>query len=391
MKTVKDVAGQIKGKKVIMRVDFNVPTDDAGNVTNDRRIRATIPTINTVLKSGAALILMTHLGRPKGKFKDEFRLTKVGDRLAQLLPGVTVIKASDVIGEDAKKKAAALKPGQVLLLENVRFHAEEEDNNPEFAKKLASMADFFVQDAFGTAHRAHASTEGVAHYLPSAAGLIIEKEVDYLTRAIERPEHPYVAIMGGAKVSDKIGVVNNLLPKVDKILIGGAMAYPFLKSMGVEIGKSKCADEDVEIARRLLQTGAKKIVLPMDHVCADDPKNPTRVITTPDKAIPADLMGLDIGPKTIKAYVAEIQKAKMVVWNGPMGFSENPAFEKGTKEVLIAMADSDAVTIVGGGETAEAAEKFGLDDRISHVSTGGGACLEFLEGKKLPGLTILEK
>jgi phosphoglycerate kinase len=389
MKTVQDIADAVRGKKVIMRADFNVPTDDDGNITNDRRIRATLPTIRFLLDHGAALILASHLGRPKGKVKDELRLGPVADRLRELLGDVSVEKADDCIGQQATAKAAALQPGQVLVLENVRFHAEEEDNDPEFAKKLAALADFYVMDAFGTAHRAHASTEGIAHILPAAAGLIVEKEVDYLTRATEKPEHPYVAIMGGAKVSDKIGVINNLLPKVDKILIGGAMAYPFLKSMGVEIGKSKCDEDDVPVAAKLLADGGNKLVLPVDHVCGDDPKKPERVITTDGQQIPEDLMGLDIGPKTVEAYTAEIARAKMVVWNGPMGFSETPEFAAGTKAVLAAMAEADAVTIVGGGETAEAAEKFGLDEKIDHVSTGGGACLEFLEGRKLPGLEVL--
>ena len=389
MRLIKNMADAIKGKTVIMRVDFNVPIDDDGNTTNDRRIRAAVPTIQFVLAQGCKLVLISHLGRPKGKAVEKLRLDNVADRLRGLLPDVRVKKVDDCVGDDVRAAVANAGAGEIVLLENLRFHEEEEDNDPGFAKELASLADFYVNDAFGTAHRAHASTEGIAHLLPSAAGFIIEKEVDYLQRALAKPEHPYVAILGGAKVDTKIGVITNLLPKVDKILIGGAMAYTFLKAKGVNIGDSLLQAKHLELAGRFLAEGGDKLVLPVDHVCASGPDD-TDTVKVTDVEIPDGLKGFDIGPRTCRLYAEAIEKAKMIVWNGPLGMAEKEAFAAGTRQIADAVAGADAVTIVGGGETAEMVENYGLDDKIDHVSTGGGACLEFLEGKDLPGLEILK-
>jgi len=389
MKTIRDLADSLSGKKVLMRVDFNVPRDpETHEITNDLRIRRALPTIRFALENGAAVILMSHLGRPKGKRKEEDSLRPVAARLGELL-GKEVAFAEDCVGPQAKEAAQALQPGQVLMLENTRFHAEEEENDPAFAKDLASLGDVFVSDAFGTVHRAHASTAGVADYLPSAAGLLVAKEVEYLGKAISDPPHPYVAVMGGAKVSDKIGVIRNLLPRVDAMLIGGAMAYTFLKQQGIGVGNSKVEDDRLETAAELLAEAGGKIVLPVDHVCAREIAAEAEAKVFEDE-IPEGWIGLDIGPKTTEMFRQKIAAAALVTWNGPLGYAEIDQFAQGTGGVARALADSDAVTIVGGGETAEAIEKLGLEEKISHVSTGGGACLEFLAGRKLPGLGVLE-
>jgi len=389
MKTIRDLADQLSGKRVLMRVDFNVPMDkETGEITNDLRIRRALPTIQFAIERGARVILMSHLGRPKGKPDPKYSLRKVTDRLSELL-GKQVAFAEDCIGPKAEQAASALKDGEVLMLENTRYHAEEEANEPEFARKLASLGDIYISDAFGTVHRAHASTVGVAEHLPAAAGLLVEKEVQYLSQATENPSHPYVAIMGGAKVSDKIKVIRNLLPKVDAMLIGGAMAYTFLKQQGLSVGKSLVEDDRLDVAEELLKEAGGKIVLPVDHVCAQEISDDAEVKTF-EREIPEGWIGLDIGPKTASQFAERIRGAALVTWNGPVGYFEIDAFSQGTVAVAQAMADSGATTIVGGGETAEAVEKLGLQDKISHVSTGGGASLEFLGGDKLPGLAVLE-
>jgi len=389
MRTIQEMAGKLSGKKVLMRVDFNVPMDkQTGAITNDLRIRRALPTIRYALEHGAAVILMSHLGRPKGKPDPRLTLKPIAERLGELL-GKECLFAPDCVGPEAEAASGALQPGQVLMLENTRYHAEEEADDPEFARRLASLGDVFVSDAFGTVHRAHASTAGVARYLPSAAGLLVEKEVEYLSKAIENPPHPYVAVMGGAKVSDKIKVIRNLLPKVDCMLIGGAMAYTFLKQQGLSVGNSKVEDESLEVAAELLEQGGEKIVLPVDHVCAQKIEagaEPRTFI----KEIPEGWIGLDIGPETTEQFRSRIATASLVTWNGPLGYFEIDKFAGGTIGVARAMAECDAITIVGGGETAEAIEELGLEERISHVSTGGGASLEFLAGDKLPGLAVLE-
>ncbi len=389
MKTIRDLADQLAGKRVLVRVDFNVPVDkQTGEITNDLRIRMALPTIQFAAEKGAKVILMSHFGRPKAKPEPQYSLKKVADRLAELM-GAPVAFASDCVGPKAKSAVDRLANGQVLMLENTRFHAEEEENDPDFSARLAALADFYVNDAFGTAHRAHASTEGVAHCLPSAAGFLIEKEVDYLSRATKNPDHPYVAVMGGAKVSDKIPVLRNLLDKVDAMLIGGAMAYTFLKQQGVGVGASLVEEDRLDVAAELLKLGGKKIMLPVDHVCAQkiDAEAEARTF---DKQIPDGWIGLDIGPKTVARYKEKIKGAALVTWNGPVGYFEIDKFAAGTKAIAQAMAASGATTIVGGGETAEAVEELGLQDKISHVSTGGGASLAFLGGEELPGIAVLE-
>jgi len=389
MKTIREMAAGLAGKKVLVRVDFNVPLDkETGEITNDLRMRRALPTIELALTSGASVILMSHLGRPKGGPSEKLSLKKVAVRLGELL-GREVKFAADCIGPPAEQAAAALKPGEVLMLENTRFHEAEQKNDPEFAAALARLGDVYVSDAFGTAHRADASTAGIAAYLPSAAGLLIENEVNYLGRATEDPDHPYVAVMGGAKVSDKINVIKNLLGKVDTMLIGGAMAYTFLKQQGAGVGASLVEDDRLSVAEELLAAGAGKILLPTDHICAREisPDTEARVF---EGQIPDGWIGLDIGPKTAARYAEKIAGAALVTWNGPLGYSELDQFAAGTRVVAEAMAASDAVSIVGGGETAEAVEKLGLEDRISHISTGGGASLAFLGGEELPGLTVLE-
>lgn len=389
-KTVRDV--EVKGKKVIVRCDFNVPMKD-GKITDDTRIKAALPTIGYLLENGAAVILMSHMGRPKGEAKMEFSLAPVAERLSGYLETEVRFKSSpEVVDDEIKKEAASLKAGEVFLLENVRFRKEETDNNPEFAKELASLAEIFVQEAFGTAHRAHASTAGIAAYLPAVSGFLIEKEVKFLGSAVENPKRPFVAIMGGAKVGDKIPVIENLLTKVDALIIGGGMSYTFYKAMGLEIGTSILDADNVELAKSLIEKAEKlgvKLLLPIDIVCAKEFDNNSESKVFDKKSIPYDYMGLDIGPETIKLYRETLAKAATVVWNGPMGVFEMDNFANGTRAVAQILADIDAITIIGGGDSAAAVEKFGLADRMSHISTGGGASLEFLEGKVLPGIDVI--
>ena len=389
-KTIKDI--DLKDKRVLIRVDFNVPLDDKLNITDDIRIRAALPTIKYALERRAKVILMSHLGRPDGKVVDSMRLTPVANRLGELL-GKKVIKTDDCIGEAVKKTVNAMKPGDVVLLENLRFHAEEEKNDPAFAKELASLGEVFVNDAFGTAHRAHASTEGVTKYLPSVAGFLMEKEIQYLGGAIDNPKRPFVAILGGAKVKDKIKVIDNLLNKVDALLIGGGMAYTFLKAKGKAIGASKLDKDGFDTARLAIDKAAKKnipMLLPVDNVAADkfDANANTKLV---GEDIPDGWMGLDIGPKTIKLFEDQLKSAKTVIWNGPLGVFEMDKFAKGTEEIALFLASLKGVTtIIGGGDTAAAMSKFKVDNKMTHISTGGGASLEYLEGRGLPGIDALQ-
>jgi len=388
-KTIEDI--DVKGKKVIVRVDFNVPLDENRKITDDKRIVGALPTIKYLVDKGAKTILVSHLGRPKEGFEEKYSMKPTAERLGELL-GKEVIMAKDVIGEDAKAKAAALKDGEVLMLENVRFHKEETKNDPAFAKELASMAEIYVNDAFGTAHRAHASTAGLADYLPAVCGYLIQKEIEIMGKALSNPERPFVAILGGAKVSDKIAVIENLIDKVDTLIIGGGMAYTFFKAKGYNIGTSICEDDKVDLAKSLLekaQSKGVKLLLPVDNVVGKEFKNDTEFKVVDSDSIPDGWMGMDIGPKTIEAYAAEIKNAKTVVWNGPMGVFEFSNFEKGTKEVARAVAESGSTSIIGGGDSAAAVEQLGFADKITHISTGGGASLEFLEGKVLPGIDVL--
>lgn len=388
-KTIKDI--DLKGKRVLMRVDFNVPLDENLNITDDIRIRSAVPTIKYAIDKGAKVILMSHLGRPDGKVVEKMRMAPVAARLEKLL-GKKVTALKDCIGPDVKKAVAAMKEGDVVLLENLRFHAEEEANDANFAKELASLGDVFVNDAFGTAHRAHASTEGVTHYLPSVAGFLLEKEIQYLGNAVDDPKRPFVAILGGAKVKDKIKVIDNLLNKVDALLIGGGMAYTFLKAKGKTIGTSKLDKDGFDTAKAALDKAAKKnipMLLPIDHVVADkfDANANTKVV---GEDIPDGWMGLDIGPKTIKLFEERIATAKTIVWNGPLGVFEMDKFAKGTQDIAKFIAGLSGVTsIIGGGDTAAAMLKFKLDTKMSHISTGGGASLEYLEGRGLPGIDAL--
>ena len=389
-KTVKDV--DVRSKRVLVRVDYNVPLDANGNVSDDKRITASLPTINYLLEQGARIILCSHLGRPKGEVKKEFSLAPVAKRLKELLPNVNIYFASDCIGEEAQQKAAALKDGEILLLENLRFHKEEEKNDPEFAKKLASLAEIYVSDAFGTVHRAHASTAGVAAYLPAVAGFLIGKELSIMGGALENPERPFVAILGGAKVADKIGVITNLLNKCDTLLIGGGMAYTFFKAMGYEIGDSLLDAESIDLAKQLMETAKQKgvkLLLPVDTVVAKAFAADAEHMTVASNAIPAGWQGLDIGEKTRELFAAEIKNAKTVIWNGPMGVFEFPEFAKGTEAVAKACAECGGTTIIGGGDSASAVKKLGYADKMTHISTGGGTSLEFLEGKVLPGVAAL--
>lgn len=383
-KTVKDAA--VTGKRVLVRCDFNVPMEN-GVITDDRRIEGALPTIRHLVAQGARVILASHLGRPKGVTL-EFTLAPVAERLTAML-GQPVELLPDCVGDEVSAKTLALADGQVCLLENVRFHPEEEANDPEFARQLASLADIYVNDAFGTAHRAHASTEGVAHHLPAYAGFLIEKELAYLGGALENPKRPFVAILGGAKVKDKITVIDQLLPKVDTLLIGGGMAFTFLKAMGKEIGKSLLDASNLDYAKKVLEENPGKILIPTDTVVATElsPTAATSVVSV--DAIPADTLGADIGPDTIRLFRDKVLEAGTVIWNGPMGVFEMAPFAEGTKAIAQAMADSNATTIVGGGDSAAAVEEFGYADKVSHVSTGGGASLEFLEGKVLPGIAAL--
>ena len=388
-KTVKDI--DLKNKKVLVRCDFNVPMDENKNITDNRRIVAALPTIRYLLEQNCKVVLCSHLGRPKGEFKPEFSLKPVAKELAKLL-GQEVIMADDVIGEDAKNKAENLKNGEVLLLENVRFHREETDNDPEFAKKLASFGEVFVNDAFGTAHRAHASTEGVTKYLPAVSGFLIEKELKFLGEALENPERPFVAILGGSKVSDKIGVIENLLEKVDTLIIGGGMAYTFFKAQGYSVGDSLCEEDKCELALEIMEKAKEKKVkflLPIDNKIGKEFKPDTESKTVKSTEIPDGWEGLDIGEETIKLYKEELQNAKTIVWNGPLGVFEFDQFAVGTNEIAKALGDINAIKIIGGGDSAAAVEKAGLADKMTHISTGGGASLEFLEGKKLPGIEAL--
>ena len=388
-KTIEDI--DVSGKKVLVRCDFNVPLDENKNITDETRINAALPTIQYLLEHNAAVVLCSHLGRPKGEFNMKYSLAPVAKRLSEKL-GFEVKLAKDVIGPDAKKLAAEVKPGQAVLLENVRFHAEEEKNDPAFAKELASMADIYVSDAFGTVHRAHASTAGVAQYLPAVAGFLIGKELNFLGKAVTNPERPFVAILGGAKVKDKIGVITNLIEKVDTLLIGGGMAYTFMKATGGEIGNSLCDEERLGLALELLDKAKAKgvkLLLPVDNVCGKEFNNDTEQMVCESGKIPEGWEGLDIGPKTVELFSKEIKAAKTVVWNGPMGVFEMPNFAKGTLAIATAMAESDATTIIGGGDSAAAVTQMGLAGKMSHISTGGGASLEFLEGKTLPGVAAL--
>ena len=389
-KTVQDI--DVSGKKVLLRCDFNVPQDKTTRaITDDKRIVAALPTIRYLLEHGAAVIACSHLGKPKGAVKPELTLAPVAVRLSELL-GQEVIFAADTIGPDARAKAAALKSGQILLLENLRFDIGEEKNDPEFAKALASMAEIYVSDAFGTVHRAHASTAGVAAYLPAVSGFLIQKELEIMGGALSDPKRPFVAVLGGSKVSDKIGVINHLLELADTIIIGGGMAYTFLKAQGHGIGASLCEEDKLEYAADMLKKAAEKgvnFLLPTDHVAAQSFSADAIPIIVDATSIPGDLMGLDIGPKTVEAYAAALRGAGTVIWNGPMGVFEFPAFAKGTEAVAKAMADCGAITIVGGGDSAAAVEQLGYADKMTHISTGGGASLEFLEGLELPGVACL--
>ena len=383
---------EVKGKRVFVRVDFNVPVDDNGQITDDTRIRAALPTIKNLSDRGAKVILASHFGRPKGGPNPKYKMDVMGERLQELI-GKPVVKVDDCIGDLPQKAIADLPEGGIVLLENVRFYKEEEGNDPEFAQKLAELAELYVNDAFGTAHRAHASTAGVAAYLhPAAAGFLMEKELAVMGKAISDPERPFVAILGGAKVKDKIGVITNLLDKVNTLIIGGGMAYTFLKAQGNEIGRSLLDADNVSFAGEMIkQAQAKgvKLLLPVDTVVTDNFKNPTVSKTVAANEIPADMEGVDIGPETIKNFSEAIKGSKTVIWNGPMGVFELPQFAVGTKAVAQAMADSGATTIVGGGDSAAAVEQLGFAEKMTHISTGGGASLEFLEGKELPGVAAL--
>jgi len=388
-KTIEDIS--VSGKKVLVRCDFNVPLDADQHITDDNRIVGALPTIEYLTQNNARVILCSHLGRPKGEFNDKYSLGPVAARLSKLLRKEVPI-AADVIGPSAKGLAAALQDGGVMLLENLRFHKEEEKNDPAFAKELASMAELYVNDAFGTAHRAHASTEGVTHYLPAVAGYLIQKEIEIMGKALENPEHPFVAILGGAKVSDKIGVINNLLEKVDVLLIGGGMAYTFQKALGGHIGNSLLEADRVDLAKELMAKAVSKgvrLLLPVDNEAGDSFSNDCLHITVHSQDIPDGFQALDIGPKTQTIFAAEVIRAKTVIWNGPMGVFEFDSFSQGTRAIARAMADCKGVTIVGGGDSAAAIEQMGFSKRVTHVSTGGGASLEYMEGIELPGVAAL--
>lgn len=389
-KTVTQV--DVKGKKVLLRCDFNVPQDKmTGAITDDKRIRAALPTVRYLLDNGAAVIACSHLGKPKGEWKESLSLSPVARRLSELLEK-EVLFASDIVGEDARAKAAALQPGEILLLENLRFDPREEKNDPAFAKELADMADLYVSDAFGTVHRAHASTAGVAAYLPAVSGFLIAKELEIMGKALEAPARPFVAILGGAKVSDKIAVIENLLNKADTIIIGGGMAYTFLKALGYSVGTSLLEEDKVDFAREMLKKASEKgvmMVLPVDTMVADRFAPDATSLVVDVKEIPDGWMGLDIGGATMNLFETAIKTAGTVVWNGPMGVFEFERFAGGTRAVARAVAESGAVSIVGGGDSAAAVEQLGFADRITHISTGGGASLEFLEGRELPGVACL--
>ena len=389
-KSIEDIC--VKDKKVLVRCDFNVPQDENLNITDETRILGALPTIKYLKEHGAAVILCSHLGRPKGEFNPKYSLAPVAKRLGELL-GCEVKMATDVIGESAHAMAASLKSGEIGMIENVRFHKEEEKNDAAFAKELASMAEIYVNDAFGTAHRAHASTAGVANYLPAVCGFLIQKEISIMGKALSDPKRPFVAVLGGAKVSDKIGVINNLLEKVDTIIIGGAMAYTFIKAQGGSIGTSRCEDDKLEYASEMLKKAADKgvrFLLPVDNLAADHFAADATPIVVDSEHIPDNMMGLDIGPKTVALYEEAIRDAGTVVWNGPMGVFEFEAFAGGTRSVAAAVANSNAISIIGGGDSAAAVEQLGFADKMTHISTGGGASLEFLEGLELPGIACLQ-
>lgn len=390
-KSIKDV--ELKGKKVLVRVDFNVPLDENKNITDENRIIGAMPTIEYLLEKGAKVILCSHLGRPKGEFNMKYSLKPVCNRLNQLLGG-RVTFAQDIIGESAQKAIANLKEGEAVLLENLRFHKEEEKNDREFSKKLASYADIYVNDAFGTAHRAHSSTAGVAEFVKTnVSGFLIDKEIKIMGEALQNPKRPFVAILGGAKVSDKIGVINNLIEKVDTLIIGGAMAYTFFKAKGYKIGDSLCEDDKIELAKELMQKAEQKnvkLLLPVDNVLGKEFKSDTEIMTTDSDKIPDGWQGLDIGEKTRKLFSDSIKNAGTVIWNGPMGVSEWENFAGGTRALAEALANSNAITIIGGGDSAAAVANLGYADKMTHISTGGGASLEFLEGKVLPGIECLD-
>ena len=389
-KTILDV--DVAGKKILLRCDFNVPQDkETGAITSDKRIVAALPTIRYLLEKKAAVIACSHLGKPKGEWKAKLSLAPVAQRLSELL-GQEVIFAKDIVGEDAKAKAAALQGGQIMLLENLRFDPREEKNDPSFAEELASMAELYVSDAFGTVHRAHASTAGVAAYLPAVSGLLVAKELEVMGGALNNPKRPFVAVLGGAKVSDKIGVINNLLDKADTIIIGGGMAYTFAKAQGGSIGKSLCEEDKLDYAREMIAKAEKngvKLLLPSDTMAADDFSNDAKRQVVSTMAIPDGWEGMDIGPDTIRTFCDAVKGAGTVVWNGPMGVFEFENFAAGTCAMAQALADSGAITIVGGGDSAAAVEQMGFADKITHISTGGGASLEFLEGLELPGVACL--
>ena len=387
-KTVEDIC--VCGKKCIVRCDFNVPMSD-GVITDDKRIREALKTVKYLKENGAKIILCSHMGRPKGEFNMKYSLAPVAERISELM-GCPVAMATDVIGEDAKAKAAALGEGEILLLENLRFHKEEEKNAPEFAKALADFAEIYVNDAFGTAHRAHASTAGIADYLPAVCGYLIQKEIDVMGKALNDPARPFVAILGGAKVSDKIGVIENLIDKVDSLVIGGGMAYTFFKAKGWSVGDSICEDDKVCLAKELMakaEAKGVKMLLPVDTVVGKEFKEDTEHMTVPSCEIPDSWQGLDIGPKSVELFSDAIKNAQTVVWNGPMGVFEFEAFAVGTKAVAKAVAESGAISIIGGGDSAAAVEQLGYADKMTHISTGGGASLEFLEGLELPGIAAL--
>lgn len=391
-KTILDLKDEeLKGRKVLVRVDFNVPIKN-GVITDDRRIREALPTIKYLVDKGAKVILVSHLGRPKG-FQEDLRLDPVARRLSELL-GKPVKKLNDCIGEEVEREVASMKEGDVVLLENIRFYKEEEANDPEFAKKLASLADLYVNDAFGTAHRAHASTAGVANYIPGVAGFLMKKEIEIMGKALEAPERPFVCILGGAKVSDKIGVIKNLINKVDVLLIGGGMMFTFLKALGYEIGKSIVEEDKLELAKELMSLARDKnvkFILPFDAVVVKEIREDAPTSIKDIDKFEKDDIGVDIGPKTIDLFKEEILKARTIVWNGPMGIFEIPAFAKGTRAIAEAIAENkNCTSIVGGGDSAAAIQMLGLEDKFTHISTGGGASLEFLEGKELPGVAVLQ-
>ena len=388
--TIRDV--DVKGKRVLVRVDFNVPMNAEREITDDTRIRAALPTIKYLIDHGAKVILASHLGRPKGKPADEFRMDPVARRLSELL-GKPVRKLDECVGDKVKTEVAAMNDGDVVLLENLRFHAEEEANDEGFARALADLADLYVNDAFGTAHRAHASTAGVAKFLPAVAGFLMEKEIEVMGKALADPERPFVAILGGAKVKDKVGVVRNLLDKVDTLMIGGGMAYTFLKAQGLEVGQSILEADKIDLAKDLMEKARARgvrFMLPSDVVVADRFAEDAKTRVVPVDQIPPDWQALDIGPDTVAKFSKAIADAKTVVWNGPMGVFEMKPFAEGTRGIAKALADSKATTIVGGGDSAAALEEMGFADKVTHVSTGGGASLEFLEGKELPGVAVLK-